>query len=79
MDCYTRIKVEDIISPIGKDVVQVLEGRFWLVTPEGEVLLYRGRSPQCNRDKHIVEKLAQRHNGCEVKHLPVAFVPWDAS
>ena len=76
MERYTRVKVSDITSPLGKDVVQVLEDRYWVVTQEDEVLLYRGYSPQCNRNKKIVEKQMRMHEGCTIKHLPVAFVPW---
>jgi hypothetical protein len=76
---YTKVKIADITTPTGKDVVQVFEDRYWVVTPAGEVLLYRGHFPQCNHHKSIAERIARLHKdeGCTVKHLPIAFVPWD--
>lgn len=79
MEQYIKVKVDDITSPLGKDVIQVLEDRYWIITPDDEVLLYQGYSPQCNRNKAIVERMMHRHRGCTVRHLPVAFVPWDTS
>ena len=79
MERYTRVKVSDITSPLGKDVVQVFENRYWVVTQEDEVLLYRGYSPQCNMHKAIAESMLKMHEGCTIKQLPVAFVPCIAS
>jgi hypothetical protein len=63
---YTKVKIADITTPTGKDVVQVLEDRYWVVTPANEVLLYRGRIPQCNPHKSIAERIARLHDdeGC---------------
>lgn len=75
----TKIKVSDITSPLGKGVVRILENHWWVVTPDDEVLLYGGYSPQCNRNKAIAERMLRIYTGCTVKQLPLAFVPFDPS
>ena len=75
MDKYTKIPVDEIQNPRGKGVVQILEDRWWVVTPQNEILLYRGYTPQCNQNKSIVEMIVKKHPNCTVQFIELAFVP----
>jgi hypothetical protein len=76
---HTKVKIADITTPTGKDVVQVFEDRYWVVTPADEVLLYRGYTPQCSPYRSIAERMARLYEDedCTIKYLPIAFVPRD--
>lgn len=60
----------------------VYKDRWWVVTPAQEILLYEGRSPQCNPNKQIVERLVKNTEqlgiaGCTARQLPLVFIQID--
>ena len=78
IDRCTRVKVSDATTPKG-GLTMVYIDRFWVVTPEDEILLYR-TSPQCNSDRVLAERLLVKlYPGCEVRQIPAVFIKSDPS
>ena len=51
---------------------------LWWVVIDECILMYRGRSPQCNPHKRMVEKLVDRmYPGAEVRQVPVVYIPME--
>lgn len=77
---YRRVPILDLVEP--KDgYMRVIKDSWWHVTDNNEVLFYQVRerglhwnSPQCNRDKRIVESLPIE--GCTPLQIPIVFVPY---
>lgn len=56
---YKFVKREHIDHvPDGGGLMDVLDNKWWMVF-EGHLVFYRGRSPQCNTTKQIVEHLTK--------------------
>lgn len=69
---FTRIPVEEAVKPFEGAVVYM--NRYWIVQ-DGNILLYKGRSPQCNHQKVVVEKSLQKlYPNSEVKFLEVVYL-----
>lgn len=69
---FVCISVQDAITPF--DGAIVYKDRWWIIE-NGNILLYRGVSPQCNRDKRVVEKSLQKlYPGSEVKFLETVYL-----
>lgn len=82
---YNAMKVDDLVKPINGHTDSYLD-HWWLVTPEDEVLFFgRGLgSPRCNRNKNLVDRLAEFHFRdfgvrMEVRQIPLAYVPLNIS
>lgn len=72
-----KIPISELISTNGKDVVQIYKNYYWVVTPNDEVLFFKGRTPQCNADKKCAESFLEKlYPNCTVEQIPIAFVPW---
>lgn len=71
---WKKVSIEDLVKP--KEGYRVLMDRWWVVTPNDEVMFHMGTFPQCNHNKEIVEKLKEKmYAGCYVQHFPIAYAP----
>lgn len=75
-DLYKRVPLTEITQPKG-GLVNVYKDHWWMVTEANEALFFRGKTPQCNVDRSIVERLIV--DGCRAEFVPVAFVRANAS
>lgn len=68
---FTRIPISEITAtPNG--LVMAYKDYWWIVTPDEEVLQFRGTSMQCNLNRVICER--HKPEGCTVRQLPIAFI-----
>lgn len=65
-------------------LVHVIRDRWWIIHPEKGLAFFRGRSPQCNASREIVEMVLGKDPDPElaVVFLPVVYLPicgndWD--
>lgn len=63
---------EEALPPNGSVVIR---GYWWITRPGLGVLVWRGRSPQCNTNRSIVDRLAAMYPWAEVRYYEVAYVP----
>lgn len=71
------VSVEDISKP-RSGYVRAHVNEWWVVTPDNEVMLYEGRSPQCNSNQKIAEMIRNKmYPDCSVVQIEQAFVPFD--
>lgn len=60
---------------------EVAADRWWIVDDDGRPLVWkrngsRGYSPQCNRDRRVVDRMT--HDGHRAEFIEVAYLgPWD--
>lgn len=75
---FVKTPVSEIQAVKSTGNYTVILDNWWIVTPEGEVLLYRGVSPQANRNKVIAESVrAKLYPECSLLQIPMAYVPLD--
>ena len=67
-----KIKVSDAITPIDDALTRL--NRWWVISPDEEILFYNGHSAQCNSNKNIALHLADGHN-LKVVFLPCVYIP----
>lgn len=67
----TYISIEDLTNPRDGEV---MSDRWWIVDPEKGALVFKGFSPQCNRNELITRRLLEMYPGCEARHIPFAYV-----
>lgn len=78
MGCYIKVSLDEVQEP--KEGMVVIKDHFWLVEA-GNVLgykLYRANSkerptPQCNKDKRIVDMALKRNPEQSTVFLPIAY------
>jgi hypothetical protein len=71
---YLGLPLSRVTTPADGDIVYT--NRWWIVY-DGNVLFFRTyTSPQCNVNKSIVLRLAERVEGAEVVFLPLAYLPY---
>ena len=72
-DKHTFIPITDATTP--KDG-RCMVNRWWTVTPDDEIILWRGFSPQCNHDEAITRDLTSQMwtDDYDVKFLPVVYL-----
>jgi hypothetical protein len=59
---FQKIKISDATKePKDDGVYCLMTNRFWLVTDDDCILIYRGYSPQCNRNKQISESILKNN------------------
>lgn len=72
-----KIKLSDVSTP--KDGCICYCDRYWSVTENEEILMYKGFSPQCNREKriaeHVCNKIHAKKYNATVRFIPVVFLP----
>ena len=71
-DKFLRLPIAKVMTPWNG--CRVIVGHWWVVTPEGDVLIYKGEgayTPQCNRDRRVTARLAPSFDSI---YLPVAYV-----
>jgi hypothetical protein len=69
---FTKIKIEGVCkTPTTSGPWELIADRFWAVTEDDSILLYKGRSRQCNPNKEIVDKIISgaEHPGVKVVYL----------
>lgn len=69
------VPIRKLTAVPDEGMVTIMRDRYWLVE-KGCVLFYKTGSPQCNRNKRIVDRWAKDR---EVVFIPVAYVPIKAS
>lgn len=74
LDKCTRIPIDRATTPRTGYVCHAAS--WWVVTPQREILMYRGGSPQCNSDQRIAEMVRkQLYPECSVELLSVVYLP----
>lgn len=74
---FKCVKIDKATTP-SEGIFRVICDAWWQVTPDNEVMFYRGHSPQCNQQKTISESIRDRiHKTCSVRQIAVVFVPID--
>ena len=83
-DKYKMIPIDQLIKPpTYEGDFAAYRDRYW-ATKDGCLLFYGGNgryqswSPQCNRNKDVVESLTKSgrcHETCEVVFLPMVYIP----
>lgn len=73
---FTRIKIEDAVSPgDSSETIEVYRDWWWVVTPADEILLFDGRSVQANFDERIGRMLIKKYDGCRLRQLSMVILP----
>jgi hypothetical protein len=72
---FKFVKISDLNYP--KDgMFSIYADHWWIVTSDGEIMFYKGTSPQCNSSKRIAESIRNtQYPDCEVKQIPFVFIP----
>jgi len=69
-----KVKIEKATTPRTGNF-RVFVGWWWVVTPEEEILLYRGVSPQCNESMDLAVRVRDSlYPDCTVRRLPVVYI-----
>ena len=79
---FTKIPIEEVLQPPAKEgCFDVLKDRYWGVTNDGCILLYKGYARQCNSSKEIAEKVCgiTNHPATSVRFIKTAYLPHDCS
>jgi len=81
-DKYTLVSLEDAMSPIGKDVVQIYENYYWIIYDGDKILFHKSGGKICNQNKSITDKFIEifkRDYGPKfhIRKVHIVFVPWD--
>lgn len=82
INLFHRAKIEKLVEPID-GLNFCYKDRFWIVTPEEEILFYNPRKrkysysmPQCNAAEAIAIRIRDKmFPDFEVRHIPLIFVP----
>lgn len=72
LDNCTKISIETATTPSDEALVKM--NRWWVVTPDSEILFYKGCSAQCNTDRSIAESIAG-DKGLDVVYLACVYIP----
>lgn len=73
LDRCKRVSIGIATSPKG-GICNVHVDKWWIVTPEQEILFYLEHSPQCNADRTIAESIRDKnYPNCSVKQLSCVF------
>jgi hypothetical protein len=69
------VDIADAATP-RDGVFRVIVDAWWIVKDE-KIMMYRGFSPQCNRDRKLAESVRKKlYPECELRQLPAVYVPW---
>ena len=76
---FRKIPIEEVTTPVNGRIAYV--NYWWAVTDDGEVLFYvgpngRSNTPQCNRDKAVVEHCIgnMEMQAVDAIQIPVAYL-----
>lgn len=75
---WTSKPISELLTPPKSGLYSVKVKEWWLVDKNGNVLFYKGKTPQCNRDKRVVEHVyrdSSFYGG--VVQLDIAMFPVD--
>jgi hypothetical protein len=73
MEQITKIPIQVAKQP--KDRYVVHQNRYWIVL-DNSILLYKGRSPQCNHNKMICEKIRDKlYPEASVEFIETVYLP----
>ena len=70
-------KIENVTKP-KNGLWNIYVNYWWAVTPRNEIIFSEYGSPQCNKDKTIVEHVLKKfYNDCEVRQIETVYLPAD--
>jgi hypothetical protein len=79
IDMCNKVKIADVEKP-KSGLLDCYMDRWWVVTPDDEILFYQKCSPQCNADEGIAKNIRDKiFPGLEVRQIPVVFLQVRAS
>ena len=79
---YYFVPITEIISPQKTGPLHVMQGYWWVVTPNGEVVFFDEglRYPAANRHKEIAEKMLKFFpEGFQAEFIPWAYLKFEIS
>lgn len=80
---FVKVPISDVTTPDSNGTYELMKDRWWAVTEDDCILFYgsRGRSPQCNSNKAIVEHIlsAENHPGVKAVFLTHVWLPHNCS
>jgi len=75
---FTAIPVSEVTrTPASSGTFKLYVNKYWGVTDDDYILLYRGYSPQCNDSKSVVESIisSSSHIATKVKRIDAVWLP----
>lgn len=48
--------------------------RHWVVTPNNELLLWNGTSPQCNKEFIVANDIKELYSPCTTRFIPIVYL-----
>lgn len=70
-----KYKISDMCLPLEKGgYFRLMKNKYWIVTPEDEILCYRGYSWQCNDNEVITNGFLKMYPNCRVEFIENIFV-----
>ena len=79
---FTKIPIAEIIKiPNDGETVQLYKNRWWAVTEDDCILLFKEHSYQCNTNINIMERVLQSktHPGVKVQFIETAYIPCEVT
>jgi len=73
---YLKIK-DVVIPPTQAGFFMILTDRWWVVTSEEEIMVYKNTSPQCNKEHSIALTFIGNKRypeGCRLIYLPIVYL-----
>ena len=67
---YVKYKVEDAIKPA--DGATVWMDKYWVVSPNNEICIFKGFSPQCSDNLVIAQRVCPE--GYHVEFIPLVYL-----
>lgn len=79
---FKKIPIKYITElPLTAQFTELVRDCWWACTDDDCVLLYKGRSRQCNSNKAIVEQIIknENHPATKIVFIPIAFMYHDCN
>lgn len=70
---YKLVSIDELLAPKKPATAFILYPGAWWAVFEGQVLFYKGTSPQCNPNKAILERFMP--SWCTAKYIERAYLP----
>ena len=72
------LKIEDVtIAPKHDGSFNIMTDRYWVVTPDNEIMVHENGSPQCNKKRSIAMKFLDNKSypeGCRLGYFPIVYL-----
>jgi hypothetical protein len=71
---WTYLPIKDLLEPNDRDIV--FKDYWWIVSPDNEISIYGGGTPQANKNKKIVDRLTKDKvkQGYKVEFHPLLYL-----